>query len=50
MISINPFSVLSQSVPSIAMQLYVVVIIVLVFIGTLFDIIIKKMLNIFSKM
>ena len=49
MISINPFSVLSQSVPSIAMQLYVVVMIVLVFIGTLFDIIHKKNVKYFFQ-
>jgi len=49
MISINPFSVLSQSVPSIAMQLYVVVMIVLVFIGTLFDIMHKKNVKYFFQ-
>ena len=49
MISINPFSELSQSVPSIAMQLYVVVMIVLVFIGTLFDIIHKKNVKYFFQ-
>ena len=49
MISINPFSVLSQSVPSIAMQLYVVVMIVLVLVGTLFDIIHKKNVKYFFQ-
>jgi len=49
MISINPFSELSQSVPSIAMQLYVIVMIVLVLIGTLFDIIHKKNVKYFFK-
>ena len=49
MITINPFSELSQSVPSIAMQLYVIVMIVLVLIGTLFDIIHKKNVKYFFQ-
>ena len=49
MITINPFSELSQSVPSIAMQLYVVVMIILVLIGTLFDIIHKKNVKYFFQ-
>ena len=49
MISINPFLNLSQSVPSIAMQLYVIVMIVLVLIGTLVDIIHKKNVKYFFQ-
>ena len=49
MISINPFSELAHSVPSIAMQLYVIVMIVLVLIGTLVDIIHKKNVKYFFQ-
>ena len=49
MISINPFSELAHSVPSIAMQLYVIVMIILVLIGTLVDIIHKKNVKYFFQ-
>ncbi len=42
MITTNPFSELSEFMPSIAMQAFVVVTIILVVVGTLFDIIHKK--------
>ena len=42
MITANPFSELSEFMPSIAMQAFVVVMIILVAVGTLFDIIHKK--------
>jgi len=42
MITTNPFSELSEFVPSIAMQVYVVSMMILVILGTLFDIIHKK--------
>ena len=42
MITINPFSVLAEIVPSIIMQLFVFLIIILVVLGTLFDMIHKK--------
>ncbi len=42
MITVNPFSELSEFMPSIAMQAFVVVMIILVVVGTLFDIIHKK--------
>ena len=42
MIAINPFSELSELIPSIAMQAFVVVMIILVVVGTLMDIIHKK--------
>ncbi len=42
MITTNPFSELSEFMPSIAMQAFVVVMIILVVVGTLFDIIHKK--------
>ena len=43
MILTNPFAELSLSVPSILMQLFVIVMISLVIIGTVMDIIHKKM-------
>ena len=49
MITINPFSELSESVPSIAMQLFVVAMIILVVVGTLFDIIHKKNVKYFFE-
>ena len=49
MISINPFSELAHSVPSIALQLYVIVMIILVLIGTLVDIIHKKNVKYFFQ-
>ena len=42
MITTNPFSELAEFMPSIAMQTFVVVMIILVAVGTLFDIIHKK--------
>jgi len=42
LITANPFSELSEFIPSIAMQAFVVVMIILVVVGTLFDIIHKK--------
>ncbi len=42
MITANPFSALSESVPSVAMQAFVILMITLVVIGTLLDIIHKK--------
>ena len=49
MITINPFSELSKFVPSIAMQLFVVAMIILVVVGTLFDIIHKKNVKYFFE-
>ena len=49
MITINPFSQLSESIPSIAMQLFVVVMIILVIVGTLLDIIHKKNVRYFFE-
>ena len=49
MITINPFSQLSESIPSIAMQLFVVVMIILVIVGTLLDIIHKKPIDVFNQ-
>ena len=49
MITINPFSELSRFVPSIAMQLFVVAMIILVVVGTLFDIIHKKNVKYFFE-
>ena len=42
MMSVNPFSVLAESVPSIFIQGFVLVMVALVVIGTLVDIIHKK--------
>ena len=42
MITSNPFSKLSEFVPSIAIQLFVIAMVILVVLGTLFDIIHKK--------
>jgi len=49
MITINPFSELAEIVPSIAMQLFVVLIFILVVVGTLFDMIHKKNVKYFFK-
>ena len=49
MITINPFSELSKFVPSIAMQLFVVAMIILVVVGTLFDMIHKKNVKYFFE-
>ena len=42
MFAINPFSKLSEFVPSSVMQVYIIVMIILVVVGTLLDIIHKK--------
>ena len=49
MIAINPFSELAEIVPSIAMQLFVVLIFILVVLGTLFDMIHKKNVKYFFE-
>ena len=49
MITINPFSVLSETVPSIVMQTFVIVMGLLVVIGTLLDIIHKKNIKYFFE-
>ena len=49
MITINPFSQLSDFIPSIIMQVFVVGMIILVVIGTLFDIIHKKNVKYFFE-
>ena len=49
MITTNPFSELSEFVPSIAMQVYVIVMMILVILGTLFDIINKKNVKYFFE-
>ena len=49
MITINPFSKLAEIVPSITMQLFVVLIIILVVLGTLFDMIHKKNVKYFFE-
>ena len=49
MITTNPFSVLSETVPSIAMQSFVIVMGLLVFLGTLLDIIHKKNVKYFLE-
>ena len=50
MITTNPFFILSETFPSLAIQLFVIVMAILVTMGTLLDIIHKKTLNIFLKM
>ena len=42
MITANPFSILSETIPAIATQSFVIVMAVLVAIGTIVDIIHKK--------
>ena len=49
MITINPFSILSESLPPIIMQLFVVLVIILVVVGTLLDIIHKKNVKYFFE-
>jgi len=49
MIIINPFSELAEIVPSITMQSFVVLIIILVVVGTLFDMIHKKNVKYFFE-
>ena len=49
MLTTNPFSVLSETVPSIAMQSFVIVMGLLVVIGTLLDMIHKKNVKYFFE-
>ena len=49
MITTNPFSVLSETVPSIAMQSFVIVMGLLVVLGTLIDVIHKKNVKYFFE-
>ena len=49
MFTTNPFSVLAETVPSIIMQGFVVVMILLIVTGTLLDIIHKKNVKYFLK-
>jgi len=49
MITVNPFSQLSEFIPSIAMQLFVIAMIILVAVGTLLDIIHKKNVKYFFE-
>ena len=49
MITINPFSELAEIVPAITMRLFVVLIIILVVVGTLFDMIHKKNVKYFFE-
>ena len=49
MISNNPFATLSVFLPSIVMQVFVILMIVLVILGTLFDIIHKKNVKYFFQ-
>ena len=49
MIYNNPFSILSETVPSIAMQSFLILMIALVVIGTLVDIIHKKNVKYFFE-
>ena len=49
MITTNPFAELSKNIPSISMQLFVIVMIVLVIIGTFMDILHKKNIKYFFQ-
>ena len=49
MLTINPFSVLAETVPSIVMQGFVVLMILLIVTGTLLDIIHKKNVKYFFE-
>ena len=49
MITINPFSVLSETIPSIVMQTFVIVMIVLVIVGTFFEMLHKKNVKYFFQ-
>ena len=49
MISNNPFATLSVFLPSIVMQVFVILMVVLVILGTLFDIIHKKNVKYFFQ-
>ena len=50
MISTNPFFILSESVPAILMQSFVILMGILIQVGTVMVIIHKKNFNTFSKM
>ena len=49
MIYINPFSILSETIPAIAMQSFLIVMVALVILGTLIDIIHKKNVKYFFE-
>ena len=49
MITTNPFSLLSETIPSIALQAFVLVMVGLVAAGTILDIIHKKKCKIFFQ-
>ena len=49
MIVINPFAEISQLVPSIVMQFFVILMIILVVVGTFFEIIHKKNVKYFFQ-
>ena len=49
MMTVNPFSVLSESVPSVLMQAFVVVMIALVIVGTFFEMLHKKNVKYFFQ-
>ena len=49
MITINPFAVLSNSLPSIVIQVFVIVMIILVIVGTFFEMLHKKNVKYFFQ-
>jgi len=49
LIVVNPFSILSESIPAIAMQTFVFVMVFLVVLGTLMDVIHKKNVKYFFE-
>ena len=49
MITVNPFSILAETIPVIAMQAFVIVMGLLVVLGTLVDIIHKKNVKYFFE-
>ena len=49
MITINPFAILSNSVPSVVVQVFVIVMIILVIVGTFFEMIHKKNVQYFFQ-
>ena len=49
MLTINPFSVISGDIPSIAMQIFVIVMIILVIVGTVLDMVHKKNVKYFFE-
>ncbi len=49
MFNINPFADLAQSIPSILMQTFVLLMFLLIVIGTIFDIIHKKNVKYFFE-